>query len=97
MLEVLGIIDCLIYGTVRIIADPFDRRRIRRFFKFRGSHVWSVEWSPLSSGWIRYWHDRFYDVTYEDGGGKRQAAKCRTNWGRVQIIDESRPCEHSPD
>ncbi len=73
-------LDLLLYlahALTRLVAGPFDRRRITRFFAKRGVRVREIQWSPFSSGWLSNWHDRFYSVEYETGNGDPQTTTCR--------------------
>lgn len=89
MYELLGLIEYLLRGLVRLLAGPRDRRRIADFFEGRGEQVREIRWTPLAAGWMSHWYNRFYEVQYDDVGGIARSAKCRTSWRKdVEITSD---------
>jgi hypothetical protein len=75
------------------VTGPLDRRRIAGFISQRGHHLHSIRWSPLATGWLSHWYDRFYEVEFEDSDGKRHSVTCRTSMttGVVVVEEEGMP------
>lgn len=89
LVSMLELLEFLTSVVIRMVAGPFDRRRIARFFETRGVSVRQIQWSPFSSGWLGNWHDRFYSVEYEAGNGDPRTTVCRTSWRTgVVVTDE---------
>ena len=85
----LELVEYLISGAMWLVAGPLHRRRIARFFADRGERVQTIEWAPLSTGWMSHWHDRFYAIVYEDTSGNSHTVTCRTSWrSGVMIASE---------
>lgn len=68
----------------RLVADRWDRQRIREFVEARGGRVEEVSWQPFGRGWFGERGERVYRVRFVDGSGHPREATFKTSlWSGV--------------
>ncbi|HET6403598.1 MAG TPA: hypothetical protein VFH78_03035 [Candidatus Thermoplasmatota archaeon] len=65
--------------ALRLLADQWDRARIRDFVRARGGVVERIEWKPLGRGWLGERGERIYRVAFVDARGARREGTFKTS------------------
>lgn len=74
---VLGLL--LLILALRVLADRWDRARIRGFVEDRGGRVNHIQWRPFGRGWFGEKGERIYRVEFTDASGAPHAATFKTS------------------
>jgi hypothetical protein len=73
----------------RLLADRWDRERIRQYVAERGGSVNDITWQPFGRGWFGEKGDRIYEVEYTDRDGASHSASCKTSmFSSVYFTDD---------
>lgn len=69
----------LLVVVLRVLADRWDRERIRRDVDARGGRVLDITWKPFGRGWFGEKSDRVYLVDWEDAARAAHRSWCKTS------------------
>jgi hypothetical protein len=84
----LALILLVVGVGARLVADRWDRERIRDYFLRQGQTTGAITWEPFARWWTRD-IDRTYTVTVLSPDGATRVVSCRTSlFGGVYVSEE---------